>query len=72
VSDIQERNDRYFFIRLNKVLPPQQKELKNIKGLVAADYQKELEAQWIGHLRETYPVEVNDEVLQSVVNELQH
>lgn len=34
------------------------------RGAVTADYQVELEQQWLKHLRDTYPVKVNDKVLK--------
>ena len=36
------------------------------KGLVASDYQAELEQQWMERMRQKYPVTVNQSVLEKV------
>ncbi len=38
----------------------------DVKGLVVADYQEELEKQWVDELRKKYPVVINEEVLATV------
>lgn len=40
--------------------------LKFVKGLVTADYQNELEKQWIKELRAKYKVEVNQELFEAI------
>jgi len=40
----------------------------DVKTLVVADYQEQLEKQWIADLRKRYKVEVNREVLSTVNN----
>ncbi|WKN40598.1 peptidylprolyl isomerase [Tunicatimonas pelagia] len=57
-------NDRFYHILIHDVLPPKLKELDEIRGIVIADYQNELDQQWIATLREKYPVEINEDVLQ--------
>lgn len=54
-------------LRIDKVLPPAPKPLSEVKGYVVADYQEYLEKQWIGQLRQKYPVSVNEQVFQSLV-----
>jgi len=54
-------------LRIDKVLPPAPKPLSEVKGYVVADYQEYLEKQWIGQLRQKYPVMVNEQVFQSLV-----
>lgn len=49
-----------------KVLPAQPKSLKEARGLVTADYQNYLEAEWIKELRAKYPVVVKEEVLRTI------
>jgi len=41
-------------------------EFSDVKGLVVADYQDELEKQWVESLRKKYPVTVNKDVLKTV------
>jgi len=54
-------------LHVDKVLPPAPKPLTEVKGYVVADYQEYLEKQWIGQLRQKYPVSVNEQVFQSLV-----
>ena len=65
-----ENNGRFYYILVHEVLPPTLKELNEIKGIVIADYQNYLDQQWITSLRQQYPVEINEDVLQQVINTL--
>ena len=65
-----ENNGRFYYILVHEVLPPKLKELSEIKGIVIADYQNYLDEQWIASLRQQYPVEINEQVLQQVINAL--
>ena len=42
------------------------KEYQDVKQLVVADYQEQLEKEWVAELRKKYPVVVNREVLATV------
>jgi peptidyl-prolyl cis-trans isomerase SurA len=42
------------------------RELDDVRSLVVADYQDELEKDWVEQLRRKYPVSVNREVLATV------
>lgn len=44
----------------------QPEEASDVKGQVTADYQAELEKQWVAQLREKYKVKVNKKVLKKV------
>lgn len=66
VSETQELNGQVVFVRVNEVLEPTPKELSEARGLVTAKYQKFLEEEWITTLRETYEVEVFEDVLYSI------
>ncbi|MEO5673946.1 MAG: peptidylprolyl isomerase [Chitinophagales bacterium] len=52
---------------IDQILPPAPKQLSEVKGYVVADYQEDLEKQWIGQLRDKYPVKINEQVFQSLV-----
>lgn len=65
-SDVE---DLITIIRIREVLPPQQKELDEARGLATADYQTYLEQEWIKQLKEKYPVVVNKEVLTALLSE---
>lgn len=49
-----------------KVLKKGPEAYTDVKGLVIADYQDELERQWVADLRNRYAVEVDKEVLKTV------
>ncbi len=53
-------------VKIKKVIPPAQKELKEARGLVTADYQNYLEKEWVKQLKEKYTVKINEEVLQAL------
>ena len=49
-----------------KLLKKGPEEYQDVRGLVVADYQEELEKAWVEELRKRYPVRINKEVLQTV------
>lgn len=49
-----------------KLLKKGPEEYQDVRALVVADYQEELEKAWVEELRKRYPVEVNKAVLQTV------
>lgn len=51
---------------IREVREPEQKTLKEARGLVTSDYQVELEQQWVQALKERYPVKINEKVLDKV------
>ena len=66
-----EENGRFYYILIHDVLPPKLKELEEVRGIVIADYQNELDRQWITALREKYPVEIDEDVLQRVIQQVE-
>jgi len=67
----REENGRFYHILIHDVLPPKLKELEEVRGIVIADYQNELDQQWITALREKYPVEIDENVLQRVIRQVE-
>ncbi len=65
-SDVE---DLTVFIKINKIIPPQPKELDEARGLVTADYQSFLEKEWIKELKGKYPVTVDEDVLNKMILE---
>ncbi len=55
------------FMSVEKLIPPTPKTLDEARGYVIADYQDELEKDWIATLQKKYPVTVNEDVLMSLV-----
>ena len=51
---------------IRELRKPEQKTLKEARGLVTSDYQVELEQKWVQSLKERYPVKINEKVLDKV------
>lgn len=60
-------NSRMYSIIIHDVLSPKLKDLDEVKGIVIADYQNYLDKQWIASLRQKYPVEIYENVLQQLI-----
>lgn len=59
-------NNTVVFVKVNAKLNSQTKALNEVRGTVTADYQNKLEKEWIGVLKQKYPVQVNDAVLRTL------
>jgi peptidyl-prolyl cis-trans isomerase SurA len=66
VSEVVVKDERSQFIYVYSVLEPQPKELKEARGLIISDYQKQLEKEWIEELRVKYPVKVNEPLFKEI------
>jgi peptidyl-prolyl cis-trans isomerase SurA len=55
------------FVSVEKIIPPTPKTLDEARGYIIADYQDQLEKDWVASLQAKYPVKVNEEVLMSLV-----
>ncbi len=60
-------DDSSTFVKLEKILPKEKKSLKEARGYVIADYQDELERQWIEQLKKEYAVKINQETLSNLI-----
>lgn len=54
-------------IKIKEVLPPQNKEFDEARGIATADYQEFLEKDWVKQLKDKYPVAIDDEILQQLL-----
>ena len=57
-------------VEITRFLPPSPKPLKEVRGLVVAEYQSALEKEWIKQLKEKYKVAINQSVLNEIKQEL--
>ena len=64
---VESYKDRYVLIKVNKVMPAGPKKLKEIKGMVIADYQAQLEKKWLEMLNNKFQVEINKEAVNNLV-----
>ncbi len=63
-----ENKGRQVFINILKVEEPRPKTFREARGQVIADYQKTLFDSWINQLKTTYPVVVNKEEVNRIMN----
>lgn len=66
-----ESGNRYYWIVVHQIVPPEAKDLDSIRGTVISDYQDALEQNWIAGLRTRYPVRVYEDVLQQLVKKFE-
>jgi peptidyl-prolyl cis-trans isomerase SurA len=55
------------FVAVDKVIPPTPKTMDEARGYIIADFQDQLEKDWVASLQAKYPVVVNEAVLMSLV-----
>jgi len=55
------------FDKVEALLPARKKELNEARGYVIADYQDQLEREWVQQLRKRYPVKINKKVLSKLI-----
>ncbi len=70
-SEIVPVDNRFFWVIVKNVLPKENKALGEIKGIVISDYQNQLESDWVSELKEKYPVKINKEAFENVVENLE-
>ena len=63
-ADLPEGNG---FVKVERLIPPQPKSLEEARGYIIADYQDQLEKEWVVSLQKKYPVIVYENVLESLV-----
>ena len=66
ITPDMNENGQVVFVDVKAVLPPAPKSLEEAKGIITADYQSELEKEWIASLRSKYPVVVHQGVVDSL------
>lgn len=55
------------FVSVEKIIPPTPKTMDEARGYIIADYQDQLEKDWVASLQAKYPVKVDNAVLMSLV-----
>jgi len=61
MSELKLIEGKFVFLKINEIIPPQKKELKEVRGIVISEYQKYLESEWLNSLSEKYKVSINKE-----------
>lgn len=62
-----EENGKIKLVYINGEVPPEPKQIEQVKGLVTADYQNHLEKEWIKHLREKYTIKIDKSVFEKMI-----
>jgi peptidyl-prolyl cis-trans isomerase SurA len=65
-ADIKSKDNKILIVITNKLLKPEPKSYQDSKGMVTADYQTQLEKEWIESLKKKYPVSIDKSVLASI------
>ncbi len=60
-------NNKASLVKIDEILPSEQKPFDKARGYVVADYQEELEKRWVAELAKEYPVKVNQEVFKQLI-----
>jgi peptidyl-prolyl cis-trans isomerase SurA len=55
------------FVKVEKIIPAQPKTLEEARGYIIADYQDQLEKEWVNSLEKKYPVVVDEKVFKSLI-----
>ena len=66
-KDIVLKDGSYILVDIHQVLPKALKKLNETRGKVISDYQNSLEKDWLSNLKSKYSVEINMQVLQSLI-----
>lgn len=65
--EVNKRNQASSFYKVEAILPPAEKSLKEARGYVIADYQDFLDKKWLEQLKKEYPVTINQAVFEGLV-----
>ncbi|HCS21924.1 MAG TPA: peptidylprolyl isomerase [Bacteroidetes bacterium] len=65
---VKTEDGKYYLIKISEFVPAAPKAFKEVKGIMTGKYQDELEKQWIEDLKSRYPVSVNDDILNSILD----
>jgi peptidyl-prolyl cis-trans isomerase SurA len=66
INKAYKRNDEYYVMNVEEILPARQREFSEAKGLVTAAYQNQLEKEWIKSLRSKYSIKIHSENLYNL------
>lgn len=56
----------FFFINFMEIVPPEVKQLAEVRGIMISLYQEELERRWLEELRQKYRVEIMSDELEKL------
>jgi len=62
-----DKNERIQYVIIRDTEAPRNKYFEECKGSVISDYQNYLEKEWIGKLKQKYPVDINQDEVKKIV-----
>lgn len=65
----KEGENQFIIVKVNAVLEPSRKVLKEARGLVVNDFQEHIEKEWIENLRDKHTVKINKRTLKKLNKE---
>ena len=65
--ETDDTNQKATFKMIESLVPPTPKSLSEARGYIVADYQDQLEKEWVASLRNLYTVQINDQVFKSLI-----
>ena len=66
LSELMNIDNRFVFVNVNMILPPQPKTIDEARGLITAQYQDYLEKEWIAELRSKFSFQVNQKEIDRI------
>ncbi len=66
IGKVYESNGQYIVLKVDKILPVENKDLNQVRGSVAAKYQDYLMKEWIKELRAKYKIDYNEDVFNQL------
>jgi len=66
ISKPFEKDGKYVIVKTDRIIQPEPKAIREVKGVVTNEYQNYLEREWIKELRAKYKWYVNEEVLKTL------
>ena len=67
MTDIYSNGSSHSFTKVKSVIPNTNKTLKEARGYIIADYQDQLEANWIKELKKDFKIELNEMAFNKLI-----
>lgn len=64
---VTTKDNKVTFMKIDEILPPEQKPFDKARGYVVADYQDKLEKEWVEELANKYKIAVAEDVFNSLI-----
>jgi peptidyl-prolyl cis-trans isomerase SurA len=63
INSLIEYKGKIYVLKVDNIIPPCPKTLKEAKGLIISDYQNQLEKDWLEELQKKYSFVINEELI---------